>query len=263
MPPAQTPIPAVVTVHDLTHLHYYTHLHCAYYNVVLRRFFRRCRAIICVSEYTRNEFLNWSGMSPSQVFTVHNGISRELFSAVDDFGLPFPYVLYPGNRRRHKNLDRLLEAFALSSLSRDGVRLVLTGNPEAKLRRKAARLGVERFLHFVGEVSDSDLARLYRGAKLLAFVSLYEGFGLPILEAMASGIPVLTSKVSAMPEVAGGAAVLVNPESTEEIAHALERLVSDEQLRERCVRLGRTQISHFDWDAAASKVWGIVTQAVQ
>jgi glycosyltransferase involved in cell wall biosynthesis len=261
MPPLRSKIPAVVTVHDLTHLHFYTKLHAAYYNSVLRLLYRRCRTIICVSGYTRQEFLEWSGMPPERVHTVHNGVSQQLFRCDGDFGLPFPYVFYPGNHRPYKNLDRLLKAYAISALPREGIHMVLTGEPDGTLRRQAADAGVEGLIHFVGAVSDQDLARLYRGAALVAFVSLYEGFGLPIIEAMAAGVPVLTSNVSAMPEVAGQAALLVDPTSTEEIVAGLERLAFDRQLRQQLVCLGRIQAVRFDWDHSAAQVWRIVAEA--
>lgn len=261
MPPLRSAIPAIVTVHDLTHLHYYTRLHAAYYELVLKFLYRRCRAVICVSEYTRQEFLAWSGVAPSRVFTVHNGVAHELFAGSGSFGLPFPYVFYPGNRRRHKNLERLVQAYARSALPRAGIHLVLSGDPDERLREWAARLGVEQRVCCVGQVTDADLARLYRGATLTAFVSLYEGFGLPILESMAAGVPVLVSNVSAMPEVAGNAALLVDPTSTEAITAGLERLCFDGPLREQLIQAGRIRAAGFDWGASAAKVWKIVTAA--
>jgi len=261
LPPWRSRVPVVVTVHDLAHLHLYTRFHAAYYGTVLKPLYRRCHSVICVSDYTRREFLEWSGMPSDRVFTVHNGVPHELFAAEADFGLPYPYVFYPGNRRSYKNLDRLLTAYANSALPRAGIRIVLTGETDKALQLKARKAGIEGSIHFAGHVSDQDLARLYHGATLVAFVSLYEGFGLPILEAMAAGVPVLTSNVAAMPEVAGGAALLVDPTSTEEITAALERLSFEADLRRELVRLGRLQAARFDWDRGAAQVWKIVAAA--
>ena len=122
--------------------------------------------------------------------------------------------------------------------------------------------GLERVIHFTGAVSDQDLARLYRGATLVAFVSLYEGFGLPIIEGMAAGVPVLTSNVAAMPEVAGEAALLVDPTSIEDIAGGLERLSFNAELRQQMVHRGAIRAAHFDWDRSAAQVWKIVAEAV-
>jgi glycosyltransferase involved in cell wall biosynthesis len=242
-------------------MHLYTKFHAAYYDTVLKHLYRRCHSVICVSDYTRREFLEWSGMPPDRVFTVHNAVPHGLFTENGDFGLPYPYVFYPGNRRSYKNLDRLLTAYANSALPRTGIHMVLTGEADRALQRKARKAGIEGSIHFAGAVSDQDLARLYHGATLVAFVSLYEGFGLPILEAMAAGVPVLTSNAAAMPEVAGGAALLVDPTSTEEITAGLERLSFDEDLSRKLVRLGRIQAARFDWDRGATQVWKIVAAA--
>jgi len=117
---------------------------------------------------------------------------------------------------------------------------------------------VESRLHFLGRVNDEDLPKLYKGALFVAFVSLYEGFGLPIVEAMASGVAVLTSNVSAMPEVAGNAALMVDPYSIKDIALALDRLAGDTVLRDELVARGREHVTRFDWDLSAQELWGII-----
>jgi glycosyltransferase involved in cell wall biosynthesis len=261
MPPAWSQVPLVVTLHDLNHLHHYSKAHALYYKLVMKPLYRHCSAIICVSNFTRDELLNWSGASPDKVFTVHNAVAFDRFAEGPKSELGFPYVLYVGNRRSYKNLERLFHAFAATSLPREGVRLVLTGRPDTPLLTLAAHCNIEATLHFAGDVSDEQLAPLYRGARLLAFVSLYEGFGLPILEAMAASIPVLTSNVTAMPEIAGNAALIVNPTSVEEIAGGLERLSTDENLRRELVRLGRLRAAGFDWNTAAEATWDIVRAA--
>jgi glycosyltransferase involved in cell wall biosynthesis len=261
IPPAWSAVPTVITIHDLTHLRYYSKLHAVYYNAILRPLYHRCQAIICVSEYTKNEFLNWSRVSPERVTTVYNGVATQLFAEGSGSGLSFPYVLYAGNRRNYKNLDRLVEAFAGSSLSRDGVNLVLTGDTDRHLQNLAARFGMGDRLVFAGQVSDKQLASLYRSARLVAFVSLYEGFGLPILEAMAAGVPVLTSCVSAMPEISGDAALIVDPTSVDEIIYGLDRLHHDDDLRRNLVRNGRINATKFDWDRTAAAYWEIMRNA--
>jgi glycosyltransferase involved in cell wall biosynthesis len=242
-------------------MHFYTKFHAAYYDTVLKQLYRRCHSVICVSDYARREFLEWSGMPPDRVFTVHNAVPHDLFTQEEDLGLPYAYVFYPGNRRSYKNLDRLLTAYANSALPRAGIHMVLTGEADRALQLKARKAGIEGSVHFAGAVNDQDLARLYHGAMLVAFVSLYEGFGLPILEAMAAGVPVLTSNAAAMPEVAGGAALLVDPTSTEEITASLERLAFDEDLRRELVGRGRIQAARFDWERGAAQVWKIVAGA--
>jgi len=258
VPPLWSRVPSVVTVHDLTHLHYYTRYHAAYYNAVMKPLYRRCAAVICVSEFTRNEFLNWSGLSPEIVFTVHNGVSEDFSPRSMDGNLAYPYVLYVGNQRAYKNLERLIRAYSETSLPASGVHLVLTGDPNIQLQLVATQCRVASLLHFSGRVDKQSIVKLYRGARILAFVSLYEGFGLPILEAMAAGVPVITSSVSAMPEIAQDAALVVEPTSTAAIAHGLECLNSDELLRARLVRLGLLNAKRFSWDATAASTWQIV-----
>ena len=263
MPPMTARLPAVVTVHDLTHLHYYTEFHAVYYNAVMRRLYRRCRAIICVSEYTRAELVEWSGISADRVWTVPNGVSPKFFRETDGFGLEFPYILYPGNRRAYKNIGRMLQAYAESGLSKEGIHFVLTGAENKRLQRLIEEMRLSNCVHFVGYVSEGDMVRLYRGATLIAFVSLYEGFGLPIAEGMAAGVPVVTSNVSAMPEVAGGAAVLVDPTAVPEIAEAMRKASLDQEYRKRLITLGKVRAREFDWDIAAQKVWKIIRDAAK
>jgi glycosyltransferase involved in cell wall biosynthesis len=263
MPPIIARIPAVVTVHDLTHLRYYSRAHAQYYNFVLRSAFRRCRSIICVSEFTRNEFLNWSGMEDSRVVVVKNGVSPSFFRERPGESDQSPYILYPGNRRSYKNLARVIEAFSYSKLWKRGVRFAVTGSRGESVVRKAAEVGVEKYLVFLGDVSEEELAEIYNRALFVAFVSLYEGFGLPIVEAMAACVPVLTSNVSAMPEVAGDAALLVDPTSVEEIAGGMTRLAESSSLREELIQRGKSRIREFDWNMAAKQVWEVVSIAAK
>lgn len=258
VPPSSCRLPVVVTVHDLTHLRFYSAFHRHYYNLVLRRLYRRCSAIICVSDYTRREFLAWSGMSKNKVHVVPNGVGKEYAQNQQTYGLTYRYVLYPGNHRGYKNLARLLSAYASSSLPGQDVHLVMTGHSNAELVNRAHALGVADRLHFLGRVLDADLPKIYKGAELVAFVSLYEGFGLPLVEAMASGVPVLTSNVSALPEVAGDAAWMVDPYSVESIAAGLDLLLNDAALRADLISKGYQHVTRYDWDQSARAVWSLV-----
>lgn len=257
VPPTPMVLPSVVTVHDLMHLHFYTRLHAAYYNLYLRPLYRRCTAIVCSSHSTRREFVAWSGVSPERCFVVYLGVDRIYLENQEPARLPFPYVLYPGNHRRYKNLKRLILGYAASALPRAGVHLAITGNADEALAHHAARVGVRPNLHFLGRVDDEVLPRIYKGALFVAFVSLCEGFGLPIVEAMASGVPVLTSNLSAMAEVAGDAALTVDPYSVEAITKGLNTLATDNVLREELVAKGRERLRRFDWVRSARELWNI------
>lgn len=258
VPPALKALPSVVTVHDLTHLRFYSRFHAAYYNFYLKFLYRQCNAIICVSDYTRREFLAWSGMAPNKVSVIYNSVERMYIENQERAALPYQYVLYPGNHRSYKNLQRLITAYAASVLPQQDIHLVMTGEVNQSLIAHAQHAGVASCLHFFGQVNNEDLPKLYKGALFVAFVSLYEGFGLPILEAMASGVPVLTSNVSAMPEVAGHAAVLVNPYSIDDITQGMNILAKEEKLRHELVGRGLEQVARFDWNRSACELWSIV-----
>ncbi len=258
MPPAWSKVPSIVTVHDLLHLHFHTKLHVAYYDLILKRLYRNCRSIICVSEHGRSEFLRWSGLSPDRVIPIHNGVSNIFWTEAPGTIFNFPYVFFPGSHKIHKNKIRLIQAYAASSLPHRKVNLVFTGEPAAFLLREAEKCSVSGLLHFVGDISDEELVSLYKGALLVAYVSLYEGFGLPIVEAMAAGVPVLVSNTTSMPEVAGDAAILVNPYSVDEMAHALNILAFNEGERALRIRLGRERATCYTWDAAAERIWAVI-----
>jgi glycosyltransferase involved in cell wall biosynthesis len=258
VPPLWSSCPSVVTVHDLAHRHFYGYLRSKYYDLVLERLFRRCSRIVCVSEFTRSEFLSWSAIDPAKVEVIPNAVSGEFVENRSKARLGFDYVLYAGNHRPYKNLARLIEAYALSRLPGSNVLLVLTGNPNEDLVAVAERCAVARFVRFTGHLAPSAVPALYRGASAVAFVSLYEGFGLPILEGMASEVPVITSRTSAMPEVAGDAAMLVDPLDAHAIADALDRVVGDQDLRSDLVRRGLKNLERFDWTRSAHRLWNLI-----
>lgn len=258
LPPVWARVPSIVTVHDLTHRFFYSPLHRAYYDVVLKPLYRHCAAIICVSEYTRDTFLAWSKMPPHKVHVVLNGVCPDYAANRETLGLPYTYVLYSGNHRPYKNLARLVEAYARSRLPKNDIHLVLTGHVHPELQSQAQALGVGDHVHFCGWLDGPDLPKLYCGALAVAYISLYEGFGLPIVEAMASGVPVMTSNVSSMPEIAGDAALVVNPYSIAEIAEGLNTITLDDSVRRQLIANGAARVSQFDWKISAARLWTIV-----
>ncbi|MGV1906358.1 glycosyltransferase family 4 protein [Agrobacterium cavarae] len=258
VPPLFSRLPSVVIVHDLTHRRFYGVAKRAYYDFVYRPLYRRSSAVICVSEFTRQEFLDWSGMPEEKVHLVYNGCEACFTEAGERHTPGYAYVFYGGNHRSYKNLDRLIRAYAASSLPSRGIKLVFTGNQNDDLTALASRLSVGGHLVFTGRLPAEEIPSFYRGALAVAYVSLFEGFGLPIIEAYACGVPVLTSNLTAMPEVAGDGAVLVNPESVEEIRLGLDRITSDEALRKELVDGGQKRLSDFNWDKSAERVWQIV-----
>jgi glycosyltransferase involved in cell wall biosynthesis len=262
MPPSGSRVPYIVTVHDLTHLHFGTSLQRFYYNNVIRRFLRKADRILTVSEFSRSELLDWSGISPGKVIVTHNAAGAEFCVEGVRYDPGYPYILYVGNRRIYKNVHRLIEAFGLGCCNTD-VKLALSGPEDPELRILAKRAGISNRLVFFGNIREEELPSVYRGALAFAYVSRYEGFGLPPLEAMACGTPVLTSNVTSLPEVVGKAAILVDPLNVEEIADGLRRLVEDDSLRERLIQSGLQRARDFNWDSSAEKTWKILYEAAK
>jgi glycosyltransferase involved in cell wall biosynthesis len=250
---------AIVFVHDLAHLKFYNIFRRIYYAAVLKPLYRRCAAVICVSEYGCTEFLAWSKANPKKVHVIKNGVPTQFLRSDTALKLPYKYILYPGNHRTYKNLDRLVRAFAISNIRQRGIHLLLTGEEDPELRRTIDQFNLQEFVHFCGRVPSNEIPKLYRGAEAIVFVSLYEGFGLPILEAMASDVPVVTSATSALPEVAGNAALIVDPYSVGAIADALVRVTADEKMRADLVAKGRDRLKAFDWNRSAEKFWRLIT----
>ena len=246
----------VFTIHDLSHVHCPENtspLIRLYYATVMKRACQRAASILTVSEFTRREIVEWSGVSLEKVFNVGCGVDPAYCPEGDSYGLPFPYLLCVSNRKRHKNEFRVVAAFARSGLAAE-IRLVFTGDPTTELVDCIERQHVAPFVHFTGPVPEEKLPSLYRGAEALLFPSLYEGFGFPVLEAMACGIPVVTANVTAMPETAGDAALLVDPTSVEEIAEAAKRIVSDTSLRQRLREGGLKRSAQFSWENTVAEV---------
>jgi len=254
MPPMNSEFPYIVTVHDLIHLKYGTKFQTVYFNEVIRPLLKKSRCVLTVSEYSRNEILNWTGLPPEKVVSVYNAVSDGYTCEGTRFNPGFRYLLYVGNKRNHKNLQRLIIAFSEASLPEE-IKLVFTGDETKELRILAEKLKVLDRLVFLGFVHEAELPTVYRGAVAVILVSLYEGFGIPVIESMACGTPVLASNVSALPEISGKAAYLVNPESVDDISSGIENIVNDEVLREKLIHSGNKRSREFSWDDSASQIW--------
>jgi glycosyltransferase involved in cell wall biosynthesis len=267
--PLVCPVPAVVTVHDLGYLHYpqaHRRFDRWYLDWTTRRHARRAACVIADSQATRADLVRHYQAGPDRIVVVYPGRDRSL-TRVDDgevigavkrrYGIGGDYLLYLGTLQPRKNLVRLVEAFArLQPLAAD-LSLVLAGKKGwlyDDLFARVEALGLEDRVLLTGYVADDAKAALLSGALALVYPSLYEGFGLPVLEAMSCGTPVLTSNVSSLPEVAGHAALLVDPLDVDAIAEGMSRLIADEDLRHTLVEEGYQQIQRFSWAGAAREV---------
>jgi glycosyltransferase involved in cell wall biosynthesis len=262
--PLFCPAQFVFAIHDLSHVYCPENsspLIRLYYATVMKRACHRAVKILTVSEFTRTQIAQWSGVSPSKIRNVSCGVDLIYRPGAEVYGLPFPYLLSVSNRKRHKNEFRMVAAFAKADLD-PRIHLVFTGEPDAALTGCIKQHNVAQRVDFLGVVAEEKLPSLYRGAEGLMFISLYEGFGLPLLEAMACGTPTITSKVTAMPETAGGAALLVDPTSIEQMSEAIAQLVGDRGLRAQLRENGLRRASQFSWMSTRSKVHQVLEETL-
>ncbi len=268
-------LPSVVTLYDLIPKIYPQYMPSAWarlaFEVAVRLAIRNARRVISVSHSAKRDVVRLLGVRPSQVSVTPLGVEGRfrplgegvLATARDRYGLPERYVLYLGINKPHKNLVRLVEAFSKVETSYP---LVLAGREDPRYpqaREAVARLGVEERVIFLGEVADGDLPALYSGATLFVFPSLYEGFGLPVLEAMACGTPMVCSKASSLPEIVGSAALMVDPFDTASLAEAMGRALGDGSLRATMREKGLERAAGFTWERTARETLSIYEEALQ
>ncbi|MBZ5613753.1 MAG: glycosyltransferase family 4 protein [Acidobacteriia bacterium] len=269
--------PYVLTVHDLLE-HMYgsrnaSSLRRTLHFYLTRRVLRKAARVIAVSQFTRNEIEKLLAIPDDRIEVVYNAIDERFLrghaSAADReliaqrYLVNYPFILYAGAIRPHKNVVRIIEAFSAlkSELQKEqqfpDLKLIIIGDDlssHPRLRRTVVRSGVQNDVRFLGFVPIEVLRIFYDVAKVFVFPSLYEGFGLPPLEAMAHGTPVVTSNTSSLPEVAGNAALLVNPENVFEIRRALQRVLLDPALRERMKQRGYEQAQRFSWTNSVARI---------
>jgi len=259
-------IKSVFTLHDLIFIfHPETHkpLNRWFLTLMMPRFLRAADAVIAVSECTKRDAIRFYGIPEEKITVIYEGVnprfrpaSPETIAAVRArYNLPEHFILYVGTIEPRKNLTALLEAFHYLLATHD-LRLVIVGKKgwlyEGFFRR-LRELGLEDRVIFTGYVPDEDLPAIYSAADLFVFPSLYEGFGLPVLEAMACGVPVICSNTSSLPEVAGDAALLVDPADVWALAGAMEQALTDEHLRSELMAKGLERARWFTWEKAAAK----------
>jgi glycosyltransferase involved in cell wall biosynthesis len=283
--PRFAPCPYVVTVHDLLDFLNRKDNQSPWQNTLRFRLaqygLRSANRIVAVSNSTKEDVMRTFGITDDgRIEVAYNAIDDRFLAGhaseadcrfiAERYQVNEPFLLYAGSGRPHKNVTRLIEAFSAlkTELKKTGesptLKLLIIGedlssNPE--LRRTVVKSGIQQDVRFLGFVPIDALRIFYDVAKIFVFPSLYEGFGLPPLEAMAHGTPVVTSNTSSLPEVVGNAAVLVNPENTFEIMHALHRVLLDKELRELLKTRGYQHARKFSWDDSARKLLDVYAGA--
>lgn len=259
--------PCVVTVYDMIHELFASEIDPeGYWAATKRRVILAADAVICISEHTRNDLLERIPLSPDRVFVVPLASSLKAPTAVSRVdACARPYLLYVGARSTYKNFGRLAQAFARVAEVKPDLMLRVVGGPfTAAEQAMLDGLGITERVVLQGIVSDDELSALYGGSLALVYPSLYEGFGIPPLEAMGCGAAVIASNTSSIPEVVGDAAVLVNPLSVDEIADAIRLLHDNPTERERLVHAGLARAAMFSWEKTAiltAKVYAAVARS--
>src|SRR6202142_1344836 len=269
--------PYVLTVHDLLEHMYgsrnFSTLRRSMHFYLTRRVLRGAARVIAVSQFTKSEIEKLLAIPDERIEVVYNAIDerflhghatdadRELIA--QRYQVNYPFLLYAGAIRPHKNVVRIIEAFSAlkSELAKErrytDLKLIIIGDDlssHPRLRRTVVSGGVQNDVRFLGFVPIEVLRIFYDVAKIFVFPSLYEGFGLPPLEAMAHGTPVVTSNTSSLPEVVGNAALMVNPENVFEIRRALQEALLDPEVRGRMKRVGSEQAQRFSWESSVARI---------
>lgn len=280
------PRPYVVTVHDMSSLMYgpKTGLWCKYRLYQFRRGLERAARIIAVSDATRQDLEDLFGVPLERVRRIYNapdprfleerpeGLTPDALRILERYQIDYPFLLYTGSIRPQKNVPRLVEAFAVARgkfeshpIYKD-LRLIIIGDEISKypaVRRAVFHTRVEDVVRFLGFVPIDTLRVFYKAAAAFVFPSVYEGFGLPPLEAMASGTPVVVSNRSSLPEVVGDAAVLVNPENVFDIARGIHDVLTNEPLRKTLISRGYEQARRFSWQSTAKQVLQVYQEVIR
>lgn len=257
--------PYVVTVHDTTRFIFpgqtsQSLIKQGIYEQVFKHAVQKAQGVIFVSQATADSLRDLPIKTPSLTSVIYEGVEARFKSPIDEkklrdvhllIGGDEPYLLYVGVWMNHKNIPRILEAFSKASNIDSRVKLVITGKPKpgyVNVSAAADKLGIKKDrIKFVGFVEDDLLPALYKEAEALLFPSLYEGFGLPAIEAAAVGTPVIAANTSSLPEIMGAAAVYVNPEDVEGISFAIERLLADSKYKRTIINRGLARAKEFNW----------------
>ena len=284
--PINLQIPLITTLHDLIFKEdsvinqltsgrsWYQKLGNLYRRLIVNNVVKKSKQLITVSNFEKQNIANTYNLNSSKITAIHNGVNKNFNSEIRDcqkekiklkYRLPENFLLHIGSTDPRKNTARVLKVFYkyVNTCSED-IKLVLVGLNEAKLNTVLKEIGLGNELKdklvLTGYVEDQDLPVIYNLSEMFLFPSLREGFGIPIIEAMACGVPVITSNTSAMPEVAAGAACLVDPTNTDCIYMAIEKIRSDDAYKKLLIQKGFKRYKSFSWENAAKKVLEIYKQ---
>lgn len=256
----------VITVHDLLPLQYPSlrRHQQLYYRVLLPLVLKKSAAIITVSESTKRDLIQFYNYPAEKIHVVYNGYDQDVFKPSGTPASDGKYFLTINAHHPYKNIQAVLDAYKNLADSLEHELIIVTPEPDSaymrELKSKVILYGLKKRVHFKGYVDSKELVELYHGATALVYPSLYEGFGLPPLEAMACGCPAIVSNTSSLPEVCGNAAYGVDPQDTAAISEAMFKVATDKALRKRLHEDGLSRAKLFSWDRAAEDIYEVMTK---
>jgi glycosyltransferase involved in cell wall biosynthesis len=270
-------VDTIAVVHDLNFEHYpkdLPFLAGMYYRYFFPRFCRRAKRIATVSEFSKQDIVKTYSIDPSKIDVVYNGVSENFLPLSDQekkktqkkYAKDCPYFLFVGSQHPRKNLVRLIAAFdKFKKQTGSTVKLVLAGKKyfwSGEMKKTFENSLYKEEIIFAGHLNDSEIADITASALALTYLSYFEGFGIPIIEAMKCRVPVIAANTTSIPEIAGDAALLVDPFSVDDIAKALEQIFENENWRKLLIEKGEIRCQEFSWDVTARLLWGCIEKAV-
>ncbi len=267
-----TKVKTLDVIHDLNFVHYpkfSSFWYRKYYRFFFPRFARNADALATVSRFSKTDIIRSYRINPEKITVAYNGIAEDFFEISEDKKTEIrkeltgniPYFVFVGTANKRKNVNNVLQAFDIFRINGGRAKLVFAGMTKYWDKEMQAVLKNMQFaddIVFTGYVSTTELNKIISSSLCLLYPSLFEGFGVPVLEAFACGIPVITSNITSMPEVAGDAALLVNPFSIKEIVRAMNAIYNDSNLCENLISKGRKRLELFQWDKSAEDLWNII-----
>lgn len=269
--PRFTSIPTIVTIHDLSYEYFpdefkkkdlYTLKNWTQYSV------HKAKKIIAVSKNTKSDLSSIYHVPLEKISVIYNGTHQKSHASYTKYAINInkPYILYVGTIQPRKNIERLIKAFSQLTKINNLIRLVIAGKKgwlHDDIFASAIKYGVHDKVSFLGFVDDNTKSWLYKNASLFILPSLYEGFGLPLLEAMSYGCPVITSDTSSLPEIGGNACYYFNPKSVSDMTQAMDRVLNDKILRANLIQNGFKRIENFSWTTCAKETLKIIINTVR
>ncbi len=266
----RTKVPTLLAVHDINFMHHPENLPLItsfYYRIFFPKFLQKAKRVIAVSEFTKNDVAQYFSYPKEKIDIVYNApnmepgalSTQEIEATKKRYTGGKPYFFYIGSLHKRKNIGRMMLAFdSFLKQSHDDVYLIIGGKAmwgDKDMEKDYQKIEYKEKIIFTGRLEGTEAKQLMGSSLALVFVSLFEGFGVPVIEAMSCGVPVITSNCSSMPEVAGDSAILADPLSVEEIKNAMIKVHSDELFRKELIEKGKNRVKEFSWKNSAIQFW--------